>query len=82
MPIVFPMPIPKFVANVLRPVFRALQQVLTPIFDPSLLNDLDKYDRNKYKGAGVINLIEHWFPNVDIGAYVFPKEILPYIIPH
>lgn len=54
-PIVFPMPIPKFVPNVLRPVFRALQQVLTRIFDPSLLNDLDKYDRNKYKGAGVMN---------------------------
>lgn len=29
-----------------------------------------------------INVAEHWFPHVDIGAYVFPKEILPYIIPH
>ncbi len=25
---------------------------------------------------------QYWFPHVDIGSYVFPKETLPYIIPH
>ncbi|WP_028788758.1 hypothetical protein [Terrimonas ferruginea] len=29
-----------------------------------------------------VNAAEHWFRHVDIGAYVFPKETLPYIIPH
>ncbi|WP_131539021.1 RHS repeat domain-containing protein [Pedobacter nototheniae] len=29
-----------------------------------------------------VNAAQHWFPHVDIGAYVFPKETLPYIIPH
>lgn len=54
-PVIFPMPIPKFIPNALKPVFRVLQQFLTPIFDPSLLNDLDKYNPNRYKGTGVMN---------------------------
>ena len=27
------------------------------------------------------NLKHHWYPNVDIGAYNFPKEVLPRIKP-
>lgn len=29
----------------------------------------------------VINAQKYWYPNVDIGAYAFPKEVLPFIIP-
>jgi len=29
-----------------------------------------------------INPVQYWYPSIDIGAYVFPKETLPYIIPH
>lgn len=25
------------------------------------------------------NLKHHWYPNIDIGAYNFPKEVLPRI---
>ncbi len=31
---------------------------------------------------GTVNTSEYWFPHIDIGAYVFPGETLPYIIPH
>ena len=31
---------------------------------------------------GPVNAGQYWFPHVDIGAYVFPKQTLPYIIPH
>ena len=30
---------------------------------------------------GPLNINKFWYPNVDIGAYVFPREVLPYIIP-
>ena len=29
-----------------------------------------------------VNPSQYWYPSIDIGAYVFPKETLPYIIPH
>ena len=31
---------------------------------------------------GPLNINKFWYPNVDIGAYVFPREVLPYIIPN
>jgi hypothetical protein len=31
---------------------------------------------------GTVNASDYWFPHIDIGAYVFPSETLPYIIPH
>ncbi len=30
---------------------------------------------------GPLNINKFWYPNVDIGAYAFPQEVLPYIIP-
>jgi hypothetical protein len=30
---------------------------------------------------GTLDVNKFWYPNVDIGAYIFPKEVLPYIIP-
>ncbi|MBV4360605.1 hypothetical protein [Pinibacter aurantiacus] len=29
-----------------------------------------------------ISAAEYWYPHVDIGAYVFPQEALPFIKPH
>lgn len=28
-----------------------------------------------------VDISKYWYPNIDIGAYAFPQEILPYIIP-
>ena len=28
-----------------------------------------------------VNLNQYWYPNIDIGAYVFPRNILPYVKP-
>ncbi|TXK77153.1 RHS repeat-associated core domain-containing protein [Mesonia sp. K4-1] len=28
-----------------------------------------------------INSSQYWYPNIDIGAYVLPKEIIPYVTP-
>jgi hypothetical protein len=28
-----------------------------------------------------IDLSQYWFPNVDIGAYFFPAEVIPSITP-
>lgn len=32
--------------------------------------------------SSAVNAAEYWYPGIDIGAYVFPEEVLPYIIPH
>jgi RHS repeat-associated protein len=29
-----------------------------------------------------VDVNQFWYPNIDIGAFVFPKELLPFIIPH
>ena len=54
------------------------------------LQDVKWYWNTIYKGEytiikGVVdksvNVNQYWFPNIDIGAYVFPQEILPFITP-
>lgn len=54
------------------------------------LQDVKWYGNTIYKGdytiiKGVVdksvNVSQYWYPNIDIGAYVFPQEILPLITP-
>ena len=41
------------------------------------------YTLHKHLDAfGIINMNGSWLPGIDVGAYVFPGETLPYIIPH
>jgi hypothetical protein len=42
----------------------------------------DGYSIIKGKVSSPINSAEFWYPHSDIGAYIFPKDALPYIIPN
>lgn len=54
------------------------------------LNDVKWYGKTIYNGdytivKGVVDksldVSKYWYPNIDIGAYVFPEEVLPLIAP-
>lgn len=54
------------------------------------LEDAHQYGQWIYKDGysiiqgtvkGPLNINKFWYPNVDIGAYIFPREVLPYIVP-